>query len=101
MTTLPLAARALPRTAENSLLADAGEGTRVEFRGIVKQYGSTRVLHGLDLDVAPGEFVSLLGPSGCGKTTALRVLAGLETADEGAVRLEGPGEVYLVTVPGL
>ncbi|MGN6271491.1 MAG: ABC transporter ATP-binding protein [Protaetiibacter sp.] len=89
MTTAPLDARPLPRTAENSLLADAGAGTRVEFRGIVKEYGATRVLHGLDLDVAPGEFVSLLGPSGCGKTTALRVLAGLETADAGAVLLGG------------
>jgi len=89
MTTAPLTARALPRTAENSLLADAGTGTRVEFRGIVKDYGATRVLHGLDLDIAPGEFVSLLGPSGCGKTTALRVLAGLEHAHAGAVLLGG------------
>src|SRR5690606_9450588 len=79
----------LPPTADNSLLADAGEGTRVEFRGITKSYGSTRVLHGVDLDIAPGEFVSLLGPSGCGKTTALRVLAGLEANDGGAVMLGG------------
>lgn len=87
--TTPVPVRALPRTSENSLLADAGSGTRVEFRGIVKDYGSTRVLHGLDLDIAPGEFVSLLGPSGCGKTTALRVLAGLEQANGGAVMLGG------------
>jgi putative spermidine/putrescine transport system ATP-binding protein len=53
----------------------------------VKDYGTTRVLHGVDLDIAPGEFVSLLGPSGCGKTTALRVLAGLEVANGGAVLL--------------
>lgn len=81
------APRALPRTSDNQLLADAGEGTRVEFRGVVKDYGSTRVLHGVDLDIKPGEFVSLLGPSGCGKTTALRVLAGLENATEGSVLL--------------
>jgi putative spermidine/putrescine transport system ATP-binding protein len=81
--------RSLPRTSENLLLASAGEGTRAEFRGVVKDYGATRVLHGVDLDVAPGEFVSLLGPSGCGKTTALRVLAGLEQATEGAVYLGG------------
>jgi putative spermidine/putrescine transport system ATP-binding protein len=79
--------RSLPRTADNLLLAAAGEGTRVEFRAVVKDYGATRVLHGVDLDVAPGEFVSLLGPSGCGKTTALRVLAGLEHSTEGAVYL--------------
>ncbi|WP_438354166.1 ABC transporter ATP-binding protein [Microbacterium sp. CJ88] len=89
MTTADTPARALPRTSDNLLLAEAGDGTRVEFRGIVKDYGATRVLHGVDLDIAPGEFVSLLGPSGCGKTTALRVLAGLETATDGAVYLGG------------
>ncbi|MES2865828.1 ABC transporter ATP-binding protein [Microbacterium profundi] len=80
---------ALPATADNVLLAEAGEGTRVQFQGIEKSYGSNQVLHGVDLDIAPGEFVSLLGPSGCGKTTALRVLAGLESADGGAVLLGG------------
>ncbi len=79
----------LPATADNMLLAEAGAGTRVQFQGIVKDYGTNRVLHGVDLDIAPGEFVSLLGPSGCGKTTALRVLAGLEKADGGAVLLGG------------
>ncbi|MFL0411338.1 ABC transporter ATP-binding protein [Microbacterium paludicola] len=79
----------LPQTSGNALLAEAGEGTRVEFRGVVKDYGSTRVLHGIDLDIRPGEFVSLLGPSGCGKTTALRVLAGLEQATGGSVLLGG------------
>ncbi len=81
--------RALPRTSDNALLAEAGEGTRVEFRDIVKDYGSTRVFFGIDLDIKPGEFVSLLGPSGCGKTTALRVLSGLEQASGGQVLLGG------------
>ncbi|WP_405373839.1 MULTISPECIES: ABC transporter ATP-binding protein [unclassified Microbacterium] len=79
----------LPRTADNAVLAAAGDGTRVELRGVVKEYGPTRVLHGVDLDIAPGEFVSLLGPSGCGKTTALRVVAGLERATSGTVAFGG------------
>jgi ABC-type spermidine/putrescine transport system permease subunit II len=87
----------LPRTSENLLLHETGEGTTVQLAGIVKEFGATRVLHGVDLDIAPGEFVSLLGPSGCGKTTLLRILAGLETPPtarsprrEG--RLAGPDE---------
>ncbi|WP_413355101.1 ABC transporter ATP-binding protein [Microbacterium sp. 1P06AB] len=87
--TLDATARALPRTADNHLLAAAGDGTRVELRGIVKDFGATRVLHGVDLDIAPGELVSLLGPSGCGKTTALRVISGLEDATAGVVAFGG------------
>ena len=79
----------LPRTSDNLLLSGAREGTRAEFRGVVKDFGDHRVLHGVDLNVASGEFVSLLGPSGCGKTTALRILAGLEQATAGAVFLGG------------
>jgi len=76
-------------TADNAILAARGAGTPVAFEGVIKEYGGQRVLHGVDLAVEPGEFVSLLGPSGCGKTTALRVLAGLERADGGTVRIGG------------
>jgi putative spermidine/putrescine transport system ATP-binding protein len=63
---------------------------RVELRGLRKQFGGGVVaLDCLDLDVASGEFVSLLGPSGCGKTTALRIVAGFETPDEGQVLVDG------------
>jgi ABC-type sugar transport system ATPase subunit len=64
-------------------------GARVSLAGIVKRHGSVTVLHGIDLDIEPGEFFSLLGPSGSGKTTTLRILAGLEPADAGTIRLNG------------
>ncbi|GAB2966035.1 ABC transporter ATP-binding protein [Saccharothrix stipae] len=54
-----------------------------------KSFGGQTALDGLDLELAEGELVSLLGPSGCGKTTALRIVAGFETADSGAVRVDG------------
>ncbi len=67
----------------------AQRGTRIEFAGVEKAYGPTTVLHGIDLDIAPGEFVALLGPSGCGKTTLLRCLAGLEGVTGGTIAVDG------------
>ncbi len=61
----------------------------VSLRGAVKRHGTTTVLHGVDLDIAAGEFFVLLGPSGSGKTTTLRVLAGLESLSAGEVRMDG------------
>ena len=60
---------------------------RVELRAIRKSFGRTDVLRGVDLDIADGEFISLVGPSGCGKSTLLRIIAGLEQQDDGEVRL--------------
>ena len=54
-----------------------------------KSYGDTQVLKKLSLDVGPAEFVTLLGPSGCGKTTALHIIAGLLSPDQGRVILDG------------
>ena len=51
----------------------------VSLQGAVKRHGALTVLHGVDLDIDPGEFFVLLGPSGSGKTTTLRILAGLES----------------------
>jgi iron(III) transport system ATP-binding protein len=57
----------------------------LELAGLVKSYGSRRVLTGIDLSIDEGEFVSVLGPSGSGKTTLLRIVAGFERADAGTV----------------
>ena len=56
---------------------------------IVKAYGTQKVLHGVGLDVAAGEFVSMLGPSGSGKTTMLKIIAGFEDPDSGSVSIGG------------
>ncbi|MEA4944369.1 MAG: ABC transporter ATP-binding protein [Propionicimonas sp.] len=63
--------------------------TSVALAKVVKEFGSTRVLHELDLQIEAGEFVSLLGPSGCGKTTALRLIAGLEQLTSGQILMNG------------
>ena len=63
-------------------------GGRVRLEGVVKRHGALTVLHGINLDIAPGEFFALLGPSGSGKTTTLRILAGLEPANAGKVWLD-------------
>src|SRR5580704_851708 len=59
----------------------------VRFEGVTKRFGTTVAVGRLDLAIYEREFFALLGPSGCGKTTLLRMLAGFETPDEGAVRL--------------
>jgi len=56
---------------------------------VVKRYGATQVIHGVDLDVTDGEFVVFVGPSGCGKSTLLRMIAGLEPISEGDVFIDG------------
>ncbi len=61
----------------------------VALRAVRKAYGDTEVLHGMDVDIASGEFVVLVGPSGSGKTTVLRVIAGLERVDAGEVLIDG------------
>ena len=59
------------------------------LRDLVKTYGSTEVLHGINLDVQDGEFVVFVGPSGCGKSTTLRLIAGLEEVTSGEIEIGG------------
>jgi len=60
----------------------------VEFRKLIKRYGSTEVVHAIDLTIQDGEFIVLVGPSGCGKSTTLRMLAGLEDISDGEILID-------------
>ena len=60
---------------------------QVTIRDLIKSYGETQVIHGLDVDISDGEFVVLVGPSGCGKSTLLRMIAGLEGVTGGTIAI--------------
>ena len=61
----------------------------VQFRGIMKRFGSVVAVEKIDFDIEEGSLVTLLGPSGCGKTTLLRMVAGLEAPTEGDIFIKG------------
>ncbi|WPC68613.1 sulfate ABC transporter ATP-binding protein [Rhodoferax ferrireducens] len=61
----------------------------IEIRNVSKDFGTFHALRSVNLDIESGELVALLGPSGCGKTTLLRIIAGLETADQGHIVVNG------------
>jgi len=61
----------------------------IEIRNVSKQFGAFQALSDVSLDIESGELVALLGPSGCGKTTLLRIIAGLETPDQGSILFSG------------
>jgi ABC-type sugar transport system ATPase subunit len=60
----------------------------IKLRNIIKRYGNTEVIHGVDLDIKHGEFVVFVGPSGCGKSTLLRLVAGLDEITEGTLEID-------------
>ncbi|HEY5247755.1 MAG TPA: ATP-binding cassette domain-containing protein, partial [Dermatophilaceae bacterium] len=64
-------------------------GGEVRLVGLEKSFGEFAAVRGIDLEVAGGEFFSLLGPSGCGKTTTLRMIAGFEEPTSGSILLDG------------
>src|SRR5215831_18842457 len=68
---------------------------RVSKRYAHRVKGEVYAARAVALDVAPGEFLTLLGPSGCGKTTTLRMIAGFETPDEGQIRFAGHDVTHL------
>ncbi|MGE0155044.1 MAG: sn-glycerol-3-phosphate import ATP-binding protein UgpC [Reyranellaceae bacterium] len=61
----------------------------VSLRGVRKSYGDLEVIHGIDMEIANGEFIVIVGPSGCGKSTLLRMVAGLEQITGGEVSIGG------------
>jgi sulfonate transport system ATP-binding protein len=84
LTLMSLAEAALSRRA-----AANAPAASMKLRGIVKTFGDKRVLRGLDLDIAAGQFVAVIGRSGCGKSTLLRLIAGLDAPDAGAIDFYG------------
>src|SRR6266404_3487203 len=61
----------------------------LQLTRVIKRYDATTVIHGVDLEVKDGEFVVFVGPSGCGKSTLLRMIAGLESASDGDIMIDG------------
>src|ERR1700726_443819 len=73
----------------------ARAAVEVRLEGLSRHYGPVVALDRLDLTLQPGELIALLGPSGCGKTTTLRLLAGLEDADNGHITVGGKDITHL------
>lgn len=67
-------------------------GASLTIRNLRRDFGAKRVLQDIDLDVAPGQFISLIGASGVGKSTLLKIIAGLDAPTSGLIRIGEPGE---------
>ena len=74
-----------PAAVEAPPARDTSHGLALQLRGVDKSFGTRHVLQGLDLNIAPGEFIALVGRSGCGKSTLLRLIAGLDAPSAGTV----------------
>jgi putative spermidine/putrescine transport system ATP-binding protein len=82
-----VAVQSLPSTGSGA--RSAGDLPAVGLEGVVKRFGDVVAVDGIDLQIADGEFFSMLGPSGSGKTTTLRMIAGFEEPTAGTIRLHG------------
>ena len=71
------------------VVASDGKVPALSLKGVVKRFGDVVAVDGIDLEIADGEFFSMLGPSGSGKTSTLRMIAGFEVPTEGTIRLHG------------
>ena len=80
---------AVSTSAGSTSSVAAPPGTAISLRNLSKHFGDVKAVDGVDLDIADGEFFSMLGPSGSGKTTVLRLIAGFEQATEGTIDLAG------------
>jgi spermidine/putrescine transport system ATP-binding protein len=70
-------------------MGESGATGSVRLEGVTKKFGAFKAVDDIDLEIANGEFFTMLGPSGCGKTTTLRMIAGFEQPTEGKVKIDG------------
>ena len=70
-------------------MGESGATGSVKLEGVTKKFGAFKAVDDIDLEIANGEFFTMLGPSGCGKTTTLRMIAGFEQPTEGKVKIDG------------
>ncbi len=73
----------------NTYQAAKGHGARIQLEGLSKFYGTVGANRNVDLDISPGEILTLLGPSGSGNTTALMMIAGFAIPTSGDIRING------------
>src|SRR5688500_15468252 len=77
------------KVVDGPVASKTEDAPAISLRGLRKEFGSVTAVDGIDLEIANGEFFSMLGPSGSGKTTVLRMVAGFEAPTEGSVFLGG------------
>jgi sulfonate transport system ATP-binding protein len=80
------------KTVRGESMKPVHRGIHLTIENLRKQFGNHEVLSGIDVEIAPGDFVAIVGKSGCGKSTLLRLIAGLDKANEGSITLNQEGD---------